>query len=101
MGSTVSTSVIKRLPRYYRFLQELMNNGVTRISSRELSEKMVSWDKHPLSFLCMRLEGFEPSSYSVRSGMPYPLGYRREYKKPTALAVSNGNGNVSYDIIIL
>ena len=40
MGSTVSTSVIKRLPRYYRFLQELMNNGVTRISSRELSEKM-------------------------------------------------------------
>ena len=40
MGSTVSTSVIKRLPRYYRFLQDLMNNGVTRISSRELSEKM-------------------------------------------------------------
>ncbi len=40
MGSTVSTSVIKRLPRYYRFLQELINNGVTRISSRELSEKM-------------------------------------------------------------
>jgi len=40
MGNTVSTSVIKRLPRYYRFLQELMNNGVTRISSRELSEKM-------------------------------------------------------------
>ena len=40
MGSTVSTSVIKRLPRYYRFLQDLMNNGVIRISSRELSEKM-------------------------------------------------------------
>ena len=40
MGSTVSTSVIKRLPRYYRFLQELMNNGITRIFSRELSEKM-------------------------------------------------------------
>ncbi|MBQ8727303.1 MAG: redox-sensing transcriptional repressor Rex [Oscillospiraceae bacterium] len=40
MGNTVSTSVIRRLPRYYRFLQELMNNGIIRISSRELSEKM-------------------------------------------------------------
>ncbi len=38
-SSSVSTSVIKRLPRYYRFLGELMSNGVTRISSRELSEK--------------------------------------------------------------
>ncbi|MBR1765239.1 MAG: redox-sensing transcriptional repressor Rex [Ruminococcus sp.] len=36
----ISASVIKRLPRYYRFLGELMNRGVTRISSRELSELM-------------------------------------------------------------
>jgi redox-sensing transcriptional repressor len=36
----VSSSVIKRLPRYYRFLGELQKNGVERISSRELSEKM-------------------------------------------------------------
>ena len=39
-GSNVSTSVIKRLPRYYRFLGELLKQNVTRISSRELSEKM-------------------------------------------------------------
>ena len=39
-GSSVSISVIKRLPRYYRFLGELMKQKVTRISSRELSEKM-------------------------------------------------------------
>ena len=38
--SEISDSVIKRLPRYYRFLEELMREGVTRISSRELSEKM-------------------------------------------------------------
>ena len=38
--NTISSSVIKRLPRYYRFLGELKNQGVTRISSRELSEKM-------------------------------------------------------------
>lgn len=36
----VSISVIKRLPRYYRFLGELKENGVVRISSKDLSEKM-------------------------------------------------------------
>lgn len=36
----VSLSVIKRLPRYYRFLGELKENGVVRISSKDLSEKM-------------------------------------------------------------
>ena len=39
-NNTISNSVIKRLPRYYRFLGELKNQGITRISSRELSEKM-------------------------------------------------------------
>ena len=36
----ISNSVIKRLPRYYRFLGELKKEGFTRISSRELSERM-------------------------------------------------------------
>lgn len=36
----VSNSVIKRLPRYYRFLGELLKEGVVRISSRELSIRM-------------------------------------------------------------
>ncbi len=36
----VSTSVIKRLPRYYRFLGDLKLNGMHRISSKELSERM-------------------------------------------------------------
>lgn len=41
MGNNmVSNSVIKRLPRYYRFLGELKAFGVSRISSRELSERM-------------------------------------------------------------
>ncbi len=38
--SSISASVIKRLPRYYRFLGELMNKGVERISSGQLSELM-------------------------------------------------------------
>ena len=36
----VSVSVIRRLPRYYRFLGVLAENGVERISSGELSLKM-------------------------------------------------------------
>ena len=35
-----SMSVVRRLPRYYRFLYDLKENGVTRISSRELSQRM-------------------------------------------------------------
>ena len=38
-SKAVSNSVIRRLPRYYRFLGELKSAGVTRISSRELAEK--------------------------------------------------------------
>ena len=36
----VPSVVIKRLPRYYRYLSELLNQGITRISSNALSEKM-------------------------------------------------------------
>ena len=37
---TISPAVIKRLPRYFRYLGELMKNGIGKISSRELSERM-------------------------------------------------------------
>lgn len=36
----ISISVIKRLPRYYRFLENLKENGIIRISSKELAERM-------------------------------------------------------------
>ncbi|MBO4267301.1 MAG: redox-sensing transcriptional repressor Rex [Lachnospiraceae bacterium] len=36
----ISQAVIQRLPRYYRYLGELNDEGVSRISSRELSELM-------------------------------------------------------------
>ncbi len=40
MGKSISMSVVRRLPRYYRFLGELKKQGLTRISSKELAEKM-------------------------------------------------------------
>lgn len=36
----ISTAVIKRLPRYYRYLGDLLENDVVRISSKELSDRM-------------------------------------------------------------
>lgn len=37
---SISKAVIRRLPRYYRYLGELLEDGVERISSNELSSKM-------------------------------------------------------------
>ena len=36
----ISKAVISRLPRYYRYLGELLEDGVERISSNELSKRM-------------------------------------------------------------
>ena len=35
-----SLPVIKRLPKYYRYLRTLKNDGITSISSRELAAQM-------------------------------------------------------------
>ncbi|MBR5590371.1 MAG: redox-sensing transcriptional repressor Rex, partial [Anaerotignum sp.] len=36
----ISPAVINRLPRYYRYLGDLLESDITRISSKELSAKM-------------------------------------------------------------
>lgn len=38
--SNISVQVIKRLPRYHRYLEDLKDAGVVRISSKELSQRM-------------------------------------------------------------
>ena len=39
-NNQVSIPVIKRLPRYHRYLEELKDMGIVRISSKELSQRM-------------------------------------------------------------
>lgn len=39
-GKYISNAVVRRLPRYFRYLKELLNSDILRISSKELSEKM-------------------------------------------------------------
>ena len=36
----ISMAVIKRLPRYYRYLSDLLRMDITKISSKELSQRM-------------------------------------------------------------
>ncbi len=38
--SRVSEAVIRRLPKYYRYLTDMDKNGIQRISSKELSQRM-------------------------------------------------------------
>ncbi len=40
MGKVISNAVIRRMPRYYRYLGELLDNNIERISSNELSRIM-------------------------------------------------------------
>ena len=40
MEKEISQAVIRRMPRYYRYLGELLDEGVERISSSDLSRRM-------------------------------------------------------------
>ena len=40
MEKEISQAVIRRMPRYYRYLEELLEEGVERISSNDLSRRM-------------------------------------------------------------
>ena len=40
MEKEISQAVIRRMPRYYRYLGELLEEGVERISSNDLSRRM-------------------------------------------------------------
>ena len=80
----VSMSVIRRLPRYYRFLNELGKKGVTRVSSKELSEKMgftASQIRQDLS--CFGEFGQQGYGYNVeelRSEIGHILGVDNHHK---------------------
>lgn len=40
MSRRISMAVIRRMPKYYRYLNDLKNEGVSKISSRKLAESM-------------------------------------------------------------
>lgn len=94
----VSMSVIRRLPRYYRFLNELGKNGVTRISSKELSEKMgFTASQIRQDFNCFGGFGQQGYGYNVPqlcAEIEKILGIQKKYK-----CVLIGAGNLGKAIV--
>ncbi|OFI06212.1 redox-sensing transcriptional repressor Rex [Clostridium acetireducens DSM 10703] len=89
----ISMAVIKRLPKYHRYLAELMKNDVDRISSKELSEKIgftASQIRQDLN--CFGDFGQQGYGYNIKelyNEISIILGLTREYK-----TVIVGAGNI-------
>lgn len=93
----ISMAVIKRLPKYHRYLQELLKNDVDRISSKELGEKIgftASQIRQDLN--CFGDFGQQGYGYNVKelyNQISLILGLDKEYK-----GVIVGAGNIGQAI---
>lgn len=89
----ISSSVVRRLPRYYRFLRELDNQGISHISSGELAKRMRSTASQVRQdFNCFGEFGQQGIGYSVvqlREEIEGILGIKTLYP-----AILIGAGNI-------
>ncbi|MBQ5671739.1 MAG: redox-sensing transcriptional repressor Rex [Oscillospiraceae bacterium] len=97
-SESVSMSVIRRLPRYYRFLYDEMQSGVTRISSRELAERMgltASQIRQDLNcFGEFGQQGYGYNVVALRQEIAKILGMDRNFS-----CVLVGVGNIGHALI--
>ena len=93
----ISMAVIKRLPKYHRYLQELMKNDVDRISSKELGEKIgftASQIRQDLNnFGDFGQQGYGYNVKELHNQIGAILGVGKEYN-----AVLIGAGNIGQAI---
>ena len=93
MTKNISIQVIRRLPRYYRFLTELERSGVDKISSNKLAEIMnstASQVRQDLNnFGGFGQQGYGYSVSSLRAEIGKILGLDREHH-----AILLGAGNM-------
>ena len=76
----ISAAVIKRLPRYYRYLSELLDNGIERISSGELSKQMkVTASQIRQDFNNFGGFGQQGYGYNLKNEIGKILGLDRDY----------------------
>ena len=97
-SNKISMSVVRRLPRYYRFLLELKNSGIYRGSSQALAEKMgssasqIRQDLHCFGGFGQQGYGYDvPKLFDELSAI---LGLDNHYK-----AILLGAGNLGRAII--
>ena len=79
----ISMAVIKRLPRYYRYLGDLLEHDITRISSNELSRRMnvtASQIRQDLNkFGCFGQRGYGYNVEMLYAEIKKILGLDKEY----------------------
>ena len=91
-NDSISMSVIRRLPRYYRFLSELNEQGIDRISSNKLAQIMnVTASQVRQDLNCFGGFGQQGYGYSVsqlKDEIKNILGLNNQYK---AILIGAGN----------
>ena len=92
--------VIKRLPRYYRYLGELIKQGISRISSATLSEKMgVTASQIRQDFNCFGEFGQQGYGYNIaklHTEIGKILGLSREFSIIIVGAGNMGRALINY-----
>lgn len=93
----ISMAVIRRLPKYHRYLSELLRNDIDRVSSKELSEKIgFTASQIRQDFNCFGDFGQQGYGYNVRelyNEIGKILGLNRIYS-----TVIVGAGNIGQAI---
>ncbi|MBE7056470.1 MAG: redox-sensing transcriptional repressor Rex [Ruminococcaceae bacterium] len=97
----ISIAVIKRLPRYYRYLSDLLDAGITKISSKELSERMdLTASQVRQDFNCFGGFGQQGYGYNVRKlyeEIAEILGIEQAYDVVMVGAGNMGQAVAKYD----
>jgi len=82
-GKKISSAVIKRLPRYYRYLGDLLDKDILRISSKDLSQRMgitASQIRQDLNhFGCFGQQGYGYNVELLYQEVQHILGLDRRY----------------------
>ncbi|GFN35050.1 redox-sensing transcriptional repressor Rex [Tepidimicrobium xylanilyticum] len=96
----VSITVIRRLPKYYRYLGELLKKGINRISSQELS-KLTGFTASQIRQDLNNFGGFGQQGYGynveeLRNQLGKILGLDRTYKTIIAGAGNLGQAVANY-----
>lgn len=94
-GSNVSLSVIKRLPKYYRYLEAINEKGIVRVSSKELSQitgLTASQIRQDLNhYGCFGQQGYGYNVRELMEELAKIIGVNKEYSM-----VIIGFGNIGH-----
>ena len=100
MDKKISLAVIKRLPRYHRYLGDLLENGITRISSKDLSKRMnvtASQIRQDLNnFGCFGQQGYGYNVELLYAEIKKILGIDKQYNLVIIGAGNIGQALVNY-----